>query len=603
MFHVPRHVSRFATALRAFGLYALLGGITAFCFGCFIDSDAAQAMPPRSPNPAVWIVHGFQGQEQDFSKEFVILWQIYQLPPNTPCFTWRWPAPEAKFYDIRDKWKKALKDQRVASENLFQDIRRLPKEDQQRLILAGHSLGGGIVIHALAKCAKENIKIDHFVLMGAAIAYDDPDIALAMEATTRRSYSLANMSDYALGAYRIMENTPALGTGYAFMADETKLSELVFEGMEDSHAAADYLGNFLKCVERNQYKYDGILVPQDWRHVSDTTSAEAEKETQSMFKERGMPNGILTFAIPWRDVEEMDGWVLQKRNVIPQPYYRILSPDKRTMAWGWGKRMAVSFAKVKAQLVQKVPLPPFQNVPSQNVGTLGGTAPAAPNAYAGVSQSQIATSWPGWNTLDAYYGWRLQKSSSSNRCRILDPNERQTAEGDEETLRRAFERLKTVVGNPTNGSSTKLAPVTNAYPNRPTGNGPTVSNPAVSNPMVPNPTVPNQAVPNPVVPNQAIPNPTVPNAAPGTSQPDVARRAPVGTAEENVDAGTSRSKSNTGWFGWKTLEVYYGWKLQKSKSSNKCRILDPYGRQTAEGDEETLRRVFEQQKTSGGKPN
>ena len=205
--------------------------------------------PSRGSHPKVLMIHGFQGKDRDFSLELRVLKKIY---PSSECTPWRWNTPEVDFYEIPSHWEKAVQDQVQAAEDLFRDIQSMSSEEQRRLILVGHSLGGGIVIHALAKCQKTNIKIDHFLLLGAAINNDDPDIARALDATTNRSINLVNTWDYALAAYLIVQQAPALGTGSA-LANDDRLCELAFnEKMGIAHDALFYLMNFQKCLENKQ---------------------------------------------------------------------------------------------------------------------------------------------------------------------------------------------------------------------------------------------------------------------------------------------------------------------------------------------------------------
>ena len=205
--------------------------------------------PSRGSHPKVLMIHGFQGKDRDFSMELSILEKIY---PSSECTLWRWNTPEVDFYEIPSHWEKAVQDHVQAADDLFHDIRSMSAKEQQQLILVGHSLGGGIVIHALAKCKRARIKIDHFVLLGAAINNDDPDIVRALDATTNRSFNLVNTWDYALAAYLVAQQAPALGTGSA-LAEDDRLCELAFnDKMGIAHDALFYLMNFQKCLENKQ---------------------------------------------------------------------------------------------------------------------------------------------------------------------------------------------------------------------------------------------------------------------------------------------------------------------------------------------------------------
>ena len=199
------------------------------------------------------MIHGFQGKDRDFSVELYILKELY---PSSKCVPWRWNTPEVNFYEIPNQWEKAVQDQMQAVEDLFREIQSMPPEEQRQLILVSHSLGGGIVIHTMAKCKKANIKIDHFVLLGAAIDNNDPDIMRALDATTNRSFNLVNTWDYALAMYLIAQQAPALGTGCA-LAEDDRLCELAFnDKMGIAHDALFYLMNFQKCLENDSYQND-----------------------------------------------------------------------------------------------------------------------------------------------------------------------------------------------------------------------------------------------------------------------------------------------------------------------------------------------------------
>ena len=89
------------------------------------------------------------------------------------------PEAEVSAYDWDGNcaWRKARGNADAAAERFADELVALHAEERGRLTLVGHSLGGRIVVRALARLGRLGMKVQRAVVMDAAIPSDDADIA------------------------------------------------------------------------------------------------------------------------------------------------------------------------------------------------------------------------------------------------------------------------------------------------------------------------------------------------------------------------------------------------------------------------------------------
>lgn len=71
----------------------------------------------------------------------------------------------------------------------------MPESRRKNLILAGHSLGGAVVLDVLDHLAKNKMKIAGAALLGTPAAADDPRLSKIMDALTGNCYNVAFAGD------------------------------------------------------------------------------------------------------------------------------------------------------------------------------------------------------------------------------------------------------------------------------------------------------------------------------------------------------------------------------------------------------------------------
>jgi len=126
------------------------------------------------------------------------------------------PEAEVSAYDWNGNcaWRKARGNADAAAERLADELIALPAEERARLTLVGHSLGGRVVVRALARLGQRGLKVQRAVVMAAAIPADDADIVDFAAATLKPVEIVCNERDTMLTfGYRPFggEKSAALG--------------------------------------------------------------------------------------------------------------------------------------------------------------------------------------------------------------------------------------------------------------------------------------------------------------------------------------------------------------------------------------------------------
>jgi len=126
--------------------------------------------------------------------------------------------PEAKsvYYDWDGNhgWGRSVTNADLAADILASRLAALPVEARTNLTLVGHSLGGRIVVKALARLAGDGVQVGQGVALAAALPADDPALATAGDASVLPLVLMSNPRDFTLKyAYRAARGVhgPALG--------------------------------------------------------------------------------------------------------------------------------------------------------------------------------------------------------------------------------------------------------------------------------------------------------------------------------------------------------------------------------------------------------
>ncbi len=378
------------------------------------DSSAKAAVKVLNGGE-VWFIHGFCEETKDKSAEIALLREIF---PGADTYTVkRWDAPKSGSA-LGPNWSRTVsKAEEIALER-FREIQKMPEEMRKKLIIVGHSLGGRIAVRMMARCAENGIQVRKFVLLGAAIDNDDPEIETALSASLETPCSVVNFQDFLLENYRVAQGAPALGTGYARIVEPTRLYEIASE-QAMRHRSDMYLETYRDFVlngEKITKNTENVIVPQDYGNIEmDVTDAK----------------------IWWSNLLSCEGWQLQMNNVTG--HCRILDTSGIRRAYGRRERMENAFTKVVRQLIgENLMECRRENRPfPKNVTVYVETPQDQANANLSVNSD---SSW--WEDVESFEGWKIQRNTLTSHCRLVDPSSVRRAWGSQERMENALNRIR-----------------------------------------------------------------------------------------------------------------------------------------------------------------
>lgn len=300
-------------------------------------------------------------------------------------------------------------------ETLFSEICTMSQEEQQNLILIGHSLGGRIAVKTVSRLKSKNIYIRKGVFLGAAIPDNAPEIAMALGATIEPCINIHNKNDFVLRhIYSVFGDglLDALGA-YGYSKSFYGVHMLQYEIISDEGMVAslnDYKG---KIDNHNVKQYMDKL-------------AEIEK-TYLPPLATGWSNTLAqTLPTAWTVLEKCCNWRLETKKMTST--YRIVNAHNQTIFCG-NKQNALSlweqystyYTKTTQDAINQIQVIQDKKNPIIKVIPLG------------------------WENLDEINGWRLQRKKVPFRgmvYRIIDPKDFQRANGSEQKMRESFDKIK-----------------------------------------------------------------------------------------------------------------------------------------------------------------
>lgn len=227
------------------------------------------------------------------------------------------------------------------------EIAMMPQSEREGLTLVGHSLGGRIVMRALARLGERGLKVRQGVVLAAAIPHSDPDIARCGAGSQLPILAVCNPDDVTLRyVYSVAggESAAAFGANGSLApvanvrecVTPTNLTQQVAidrswaksQSLKDlaNHHALFYLA-YMRRLFEGEPPSGEVMVPQQYVNVEWPVTDTGDW---------------------WNVLDERKGWKLE-RNVVTG-HCRILNPDTVRAAWGDEKTMRAAFDKVKAQV-------------------------------------------------------------------------------------------------------------------------------------------------------------------------------------------------------------------------------------------------------------
>ncbi len=268
---------------------------------------------------------------------------LRKLYPESELVVHRWDGDRLSFEKSRDHAD-------AEGRRLGAELASCAASERARTVLVGHSLGGRVVVRALAELARRGMKVRRGIVLGAALPCDDAELPWAVLGSSQPVVCVACQHDPTLKLmYGLAggEGSVALGVNgwpagdrhvvRLFMPPEVpsrvipkNYKILRMEKMRQlcTHLAKFYFEYLVECAEADfKTQASEVVVPQDCPNLE---------------------TGTLDWGMWWRTRDACAGWKLQEHRITG--HFRILDERGVRRAWGSPAKMREAFREVRRQV-------------------------------------------------------------------------------------------------------------------------------------------------------------------------------------------------------------------------------------------------------------
>ncbi|MGN0854066.1 MAG: ComEC/Rec2 family competence protein [Kiritimatiellia bacterium] len=284
----------------------------------------------------VWYIPGWMRTADEDGRAYASCTNVYA---DTTCRFRGW--------DGDCNWWSAVEHADQAARQLAEEIAATNVAFRAGLTLVGHSLGGRIIAHTLARLQEKGIRIHQGVLLAPAIPMRDPDVQKMGGGSVRPVIVVVNPQDTVLKyVFTISgQESPSLGTDgtfrpvtnvveYAVPSTVTEMTTIdaCWGKSESLKRLCNHLAPFY-FTELEKIRAGTPSTNVQLRVVQDKINLEWK---------------TIDAGVWWDVMDSRQGWKIERH--IVTCHCRILDPEGRRVAWGNERDMRLSFAKIKAQL-------------------------------------------------------------------------------------------------------------------------------------------------------------------------------------------------------------------------------------------------------------
>ena len=358
----------------------------------------------KKQEPIIIYVPGWKNKGVPQEEQVLLLKKIY------PC-----SKVLVKVWDSDGDFETCKNRADAYVETLFSEICTMSQEEQQNLILIGHSLGGRIAVKTVSLLKSKNIYIRKGVFLGAAIPDNAPEIAMALGATIEPCINIHNKNDFVLRhIYSVLGDglRDALGA-YGYSKSFYGVHMLQYEIISDEGTVAslnDYKG-----------KIDNHNVKQYMAKLAEIEKSSIEPSSASLHK-------TLAQKLPaiWIILEKCCNWKLETQKITST--YRIINAHNQIVFCGDKQNALALWTQYSTH---------YSNTAQDTINQI--------QVIQDKKNPIIKVVPLGWENLDEINGWRLQRKKVPFRgmvYRIIDPKDFQRANGSEQKMRESFNHIK-----------------------------------------------------------------------------------------------------------------------------------------------------------------
>ncbi len=307
------------------------------CLSLAQETEYPPYMPHRLGSEKIWFIPGWLHTKTPTGK-------YSQLLENTfgeKVHIYSWKADES--------WSKAKEEVTKEAQRLARKISQCPKKQRCEMILVGHSLGARMIAEASQELMNMNIRIKQVILLGAAVAFDAPQLKNIERIVKETPVNIFNKEDSVLrSVFNLRENTFACGfIGIAgntsFLQFEVPSPDknertIVTEATDlKNHEVSCYLEFLKQCLDG---KAKPSMVP-DLTKINGLLAAVGLKTNSKL----SLPT-IISITI----VEKTDNWEYGYYTLKDSTVYTIFDPFGRLVFYGELKDAETYWKNIKPKL-------------------------------------------------------------------------------------------------------------------------------------------------------------------------------------------------------------------------------------------------------------
>ena len=396
-------------------LLVLFGGLWLFVWGYGMEDTVPDDVH-------VIFVPGFWTEDNDPSMYERLLSDVF---PESKVTVRMWPS--------KSSWDRAKLQADLLAGELVKEIYAMTDAERGNLVLVGHSVGGRVVVKAMADLNGFGMSIRRGVFLGAALPDNDANIPKALQASIRPCINISNRKDCVLSVIysSILGDFEECALGaYGSKVKYPKMSLIDVKMRERNEETlfAENVWDVLKIIIKNNLN-------NYQRHYVELYFDELKNvfENEEISSVLSPPLRMRRFSRKfdfWKTIAKSHGWELRRHSLSRQ--LCIVNSHGVMHVVGDSTTIRGMFEELKQEL---------QDADLRN------------NINIVVKQDEhveVEKVFPIdalWKTMDEYDGWMLQKLKIGNSFRIVDTRDYIRAAGSEEKMREAFKDIREQLTN------------------------------------------------------------------------------------------------------------------------------------------------------------
>lgn len=298
---------------------------------------AVMAAAVSSVYGEVWYIPGWKRTTERDGLAYTSCTNVFK---ETQCRFWQWDGDHG--------WSKSAQIADVAAGRLADEIAATNAEFRSELVIVGHSLGGRIVARTLADLSRRGIKIAQGVMLAPAIPMADGDLSKMGGGCERPALVVVNPQDVVLKYGFDVANGGKDGSAFGMNGSPAALPNVVEYSVPKTvtgETKIDALWGKSETVKRVCNHLAAFYFTELTRILDGSPSSAAQVRVP-----QGKVNlewKVIDGGVWWSVLDTFGGWKLE-RNVVTR-HCRIVSPERKRVAWGSEKEMRRSFEKIRRQ--------------------------------------------------------------------------------------------------------------------------------------------------------------------------------------------------------------------------------------------------------------